>query len=420
MMAFDTVPAAVLVRTRWALVLGNFAIGCGLQVAAGTLHDLSRTLRVSFAAAGQLISIAAIVVCVGAPLAAWLARGRDMRKLLALALLWYAVGHAACAAATDYLPLVVLRALSMLAAALFTPQAAAAIAVMSPPQQRGSAIAFIFIGWSASAVLGAPVSSYLGDALGWRHAFGLVAFVALVAATVLWISMPSGVRTPTVSATTWKAALRDPALMTVVLVTALQGAGQFTVLSYFLPFCKEVLQASTGEVSVAYLWFGALGVVGNLLLVRWVGRLGPVRAVNMILGAIAASLALWPLAGSVPALLIVIAPWAMACFASNSAQQARLGHLAFQLAPALMAMNTSAIYLGQALGAAGGGALLASHGMGALGWAGLGWMLAALALSMYAGRKEKTQRLRGAALCVGAGMVGTGASRASSRNADQH
>src|SRR5690606_10218805 len=85
--------------------------------------------------------------------------------------------------------------------------------------------------------------------------------------------------------------------------------------------------------------------------------------------------------------LMVMVPWGVACFASNSAQQARLGHLAPHLTPALMAMNTSAIYLGQALGAAGGGALLASSGMGALSWAGLAWMLAALALSLWASRR---------------------------------
>ncbi|VTU29672.1 MFS transporter [Variovorax sp. RA8] len=390
----DTGAGAGLASTRRALLFGNFVIGAGLQVVAGTLQDLSRSLGVSVATAGQLISIAAVVVCVAAPFAAWFGRGRDMRRLLALALLWYGIGHAACAAATGHLGLGVARALSMLAAAFFTPQAAAAMVVMSPPRERASAIAFIFIGWSASAVIGAPVSSFVGEVLGWRHAFGLIAGLALLAAAVLWRSMPSGVKTPPVSAAAWKAALRDPALMAVVLVTALQGAGQFTVLSYFLPFCKQVLQATAAQVSLAYLWFGALGVTGNVLLVRLVGRMGPGRSVNVVLCAIAASLACWPLVTTMPALLVVIVPWALACFASNSAQQARLGHLAPQLTPALMAMNTSAIYLGQALGAAGGGALLASNGMGALSWAGLAWMLAALALSLWAARRIKVHGLR--------------------------
>jgi predicted MFS family arabinose efflux permease len=380
----DSAAGAGLASTRRALLFGNFVIGAGLQVVAGTLQDLSRSLDVSVATAGQLISIAAVVVCVAAPLAAWLGRGRDMRRLLTGALLWYGIGHAVCAAATAYLPLVWARALSMLAAALFTPQAAAAIAVMSPPQERAAAIAFIFVGWSASAVIGAPISSYVGEVLGWRHAFSLVAGLALLAAAVLWRSMPSGVKTPPVSAAAWKAALRQPALMAVVLVTALQGAGQFTVLSYFLPFCKQVLHATAAQVSLAYLWFGALGVTGNVLLVRLVGRVGPGRSVNVVLCAIAASLACWPLATSMPALLVLMVPWGLACFASNSAQQARLGHLAPQLTPALMAMNTSAIYLGQAIGAAGGGALLASQGMPALSWAGLGWTLLALATSVWA------------------------------------
>jgi predicted MFS family arabinose efflux permease len=396
--AADTGAGAGLASTRRALLFGNFVIGCGLQVVAGTLQDLSRSLQVSVATAGQLISIAAVVVCVAAPLAAWLARGRDMRRLLAAALLWYGMGHAACAAATAYLPLGVARALSMLAAALFTPQAAAAVAVMSPAPERGSAMAFIFLGWSAATVIGAPVSSYVGETLGWRLAFGLVAALALLAAAVLWRSMPPGVKTPPVSAASWKAALREPALMAVVLVTTLQGAGQFTVLSYFLPFCKQVLQATAAQVSLAYLWFGALGVLGNLLLVRLVGRMGPARSVTVVLCAMVASLASWPLATTLPALLLLVVPWALGSFASNSAQQARLGQLAPQLAPALMAMNTSAIYLGQAAGAAGGGALLASQGMGALSWAGMAWMLAALALSVWAGSRPRSRAAREAVI----------------------
>lgn len=386
--------AAALVPTRWALLLGNFVIGAGLQVVAGTLHDLARSLGVSIATAGQLITVAAVVVCAGAPLAAWVVRGRDMRRLLTFALLWYGVGHAACAGAGTYFSLGVARGLTMLAAAVFTPQAAAAIAVMSPPQGRASAIAFIFIGWSASAVIGSPVSSYVGEVLGWQHAFGLVAILALLAAIAVWRSMPAGVTTPAVSAAAWKGALREPVLMAIVLVTALQGAGQFTVLSYFLPFCKQVLEASATQISLAYLWFGALGVAGNVLLVRLVGRLGPGRAVNAVLGAMAVSLLAWPLATSMPALLLIVIPWGLACFASNSAQQARLGQLAPQLAPALMAMNTSAIYLGQAMGATGGGFLLDTRGMGALSWAALAWMAAALSLSVWAGLRLRARGLR--------------------------
>jgi predicted MFS family arabinose efflux permease len=85
---------------------------------------------------------------------------------------------------------------------------------------------------------------------------------------------------------------------------------------------------------------------------------------------------------------LVIVPWGLGCFAANSAQQARLGLAAPALAPALMALNTSAIYLGQAAGAAGGGALLAAHGFSLLAPVGVIWLVAALALSLWAGRRS--------------------------------
>ena len=38
---------------RWALLAGNFTIGCGVMVVAGTLNDMARSLQVGVAAAGQ-------------------------------------------------------------------------------------------------------------------------------------------------------------------------------------------------------------------------------------------------------------------------------------------------------------------------------------------------------------------------------
>ena len=80
-------------------------------------------------------------------------------------------------------------------------------------------------------------------------------------------------------------------------------------------------------------------------------------------------------------------------FASNSAQQARLSQAAPALAPALMALNTSAIYLGQALGAGGGGLVVAANDAAGrplyagLHWIALAWMVAAWLLSQWVSRR---------------------------------
>jgi predicted MFS family arabinose efflux permease len=109
-----------------------------------------------------------------------------------------------------------------------------------------------------------------------------------------------------------------------------------------------------------------------------------------------ASFVLWPLAHSVAVMAVVLAPWALACFSSNSAQQARLGAAAPTLAPVLMALNTSAIYLGQALGAAGGGAVVAANQaagratFSSMSFVAGAWMTAALVLSLWAASKMRS------------------------------
>ncbi|PXW98051.1 putative MFS family arabinose efflux permease [Sphaerotilus hippei] len=393
-MSAGTAAAASPLACRAALLSGNFAIGCGVMVVAGSLNDLVRSLGIPVALGGQLISAGAATMCFGAPLLAALLGRFDRRRLLTWTLLAYALGHLLCAFAPDFATLLPLRALATLGAAVFTPQAAATIGHMAEPGQRGKAITTVFLGWSLAAVLGMPMHSYIGETLGWRWAFGLVTLLSVVAATWVWRVIPDGVKPPQVSRAQWRGALTHPVLMATVAVTALAGAGQFTVFSYLAPYYRQVLGASAVEVSLLFMWFGAFGLLGNVLLSRHVDRFGAARLVGWSLAGMAVSLLLWPLGRQVATLALVLLPWALAGFASNSGQQARLGLSAPALAPALMAMNTSAIYLGQAVGAVSGGLLLGSPAepdpFARLHWAGLGWMLLALAISTWAARRQRS------------------------------
>ena len=373
---------------RWALMFGNFVIGCGVMSVAGTLNDMARSLNVSVALAGQLIAIAAATMAFGAPLLAGWVAAFDRRRLLALALLWYAAGHAISALMPSYAALWPVRALTMLAAAVFTPQAAAAIGVMTAHQHRGRAITFIFLGWSVASVLGLPLSAWIGETHGWSVAFDAIAALALIAAVWVYAVMPDGVRPAALSLRAWADVLTNPVLMAMVLVTALSGAGQFTLFSYFTPYYKHALGASTEQITLLLAWFGMFGLIGNVVLTRVIDRVGPNVAVAVTLSMIALSLLAWPLASSFAATAIVLVPWALGCFASNSTQQARLGLTTPALAPALMALNTSAIYLGQAVGAASGGWLIAHGGYAPLHWFGLAWLLVAIGLSLWAGRRQ--------------------------------
>ena len=385
-------PTRRLAQVRWVLLFGNFVIGCGVMVVVGTLNDISKSLDVSVSVAGQLVAVAAAVMCLGAPLLAIWVGGLDRRKLLAAALAWYALGHVLCALTPSYLGLLPVRAITVLAAAVFTPQAAAAIGVMTAPEHRGGAITFIFIGWSLASVIGIPASAWLGDTFGWRIAFFAVAALAAFGAAWVYAVVPAGVRPARLTMSAWRGALADPVLMAMVLVTALACAGQFALFSYLAPYFKNVIGASTGEATVLFVCFGAFGVIGNMIASRYVDRIGAERAILFALVVVAVAMLAWSWATSVAALLVVIVPWALGVFAIVSLQQARLGAAAPPLASALIALNTSAVYLGQAAGASSGGWLIAHSGYGSLSWIGLGWVVAAIALSVWASAAHRRTR----------------------------
>src|SRR3954451_1857971 len=162
---------AALPAVLWPMLFGNFVIATGVMTVPGTLNEISSNLSVSVATAGQLISAGAVLMCVGAPLCAALVAGWDRRRLLALSMAWYALLHLACALAPDFEVLLVLRVLALVSPAIFTPQAAACVGLLVPPEQRGRAITFIFVGWSVASVLGLPMGAVVGGTYGWRSAF---------------------------------------------------------------------------------------------------------------------------------------------------------------------------------------------------------------------------------------------------------
>ncbi len=368
----------------WPLLFGNFVIGSGVMIVPGTLNEISHSLAISVAVAGQLITAAAVMMCIGAPLFASVVAGWDRRRLLALVMLWYGVFLGLCALMPDFGSLLVVRVLAVVAPAIFTPQAAACVSLLVKPEQRGRAITFIFLGWSVASVLGMPLGAWIGGTLGWRYAFALVSALALISAAWVWRVFPDGIKPPALSRATWGETLRSKGLMLCVVVTMLYSAGQFVLFSYFAPYYKALLNATPVQLSLLFGWFGLFGLAGNVLMSRQIDRLGASKAVMLGIASMAVSLLIWPLGTSMALTAVIIIPWALGCFSSNSAQQARLVGIAPALASGSIALNTSAMYAGQAIGAGSGGWLIAREGMGSLHWFGLMGLLMAMAVSAWA------------------------------------
>jgi predicted MFS family arabinose efflux permease len=355
----------------WALCLGNFVIGTGTLIVPGMLPSLAEGLDVSLPLAAQLITAFAAAVCIGAPLLATATSRFDRRALLAATLALYFFGHLAAALASSLPALFAARVASSAGAALYTAQAAATAALLVPPERRGRAIAFVFLGWSVASVAGVPLGAFVGATWGWRAGFAVVSAASLAAAAALWLVLPAGLHVKPADASMWRAIARDRSLLATLGVTALFMAATFSLFSYLVPAAHAFVDASPALVSALLAGFGIAAVAGNALAARYMDRVGAANVVVLCLALMAASHLLWPLTqGHVALLVVAVLLWGIGGFAANSAQQARLVAIAPAQASVSISLNTSAVFLGQAAGAAAASFLVA-HLPGPAGFAAI-------------------------------------------------
>src|SRR5262249_15795291 len=136
--------------------------------------------------------------------------------------------------------------------------------------------------------------------------------------------------------------------------------GQFAVFTYLAPLLKRLADAGSETIAAFFSLFGVAGFVGNVIATRLVTTLKPFRTSLVALGTILAGFLLFSLgAGMLAAMSAGIFVGGLGLGAVNSMQQARLVAVKPELSSASVALNTSGIYIGQAIGSALGGFLLA-------------------------------------------------------------
>jgi MFS transporter, DHA1 family, inner membrane transport protein len=365
-------------------MIGNFVVGTSVLAPTGMLNELASDVAGSTHAAGLLVTWGAVVMCVGSPVMSGVTSRIDRRTLLGGGLLLMAIGHLASAFAPDYGSLLAIRILMVVAAAPFTPQAASTIALLVPAAERASAISFVFLGWSLSVAAGLPIIKLLAAQIGWRASFGALAGVALVAFVLVAWSLPAGLRGTAVSLKSWAAIGRHRQIRLILLLTAVLVAGQFAVFTFLAPLLVDLCEAGTATITTFFLVFGAMGFAGNVVATRIVSDLGPLRTTFAFLVTTLAGITLWSVgAGAVVVMGVGIALWGLGFAAINSMQQARLVAAEPALSAGTVALNTSAIYIGQATGSAVGGFLMARGLPLVLGYAAMASTIVGMILLAY-------------------------------------
>ncbi|MGW6426294.1 MFS transporter [Nocardia sp. NPDC055053] len=376
-------------RTSWhvpamlALALGGFGIGTTEFVTMGLLPDIAKAFGISEPTAGHAVSAYALGVVVGAPLIAALCARVPRKKLLIALMAAFTVGNAATVLAPTFGTLVAARFVSGLPHGAYFGVASLAAATLAPVGQRAKAVAAVMLGLSVANVIGVPGATWLGQHLGWRDAYVVVAVIGVATVAALWRYVPSLSDMKVTNPMTELGALRRPQVLLTLAVGAIGFGGMFAVYTYIATTMTDVAGMPIGAVPIVLALFGLGMIAGNILGGVMADR-GVDRSIFFAMIAMVVILACFVLAAHNP---ITAGIGAFLVGASGAALapglQTRLMDVAADAQTLAAALNHAALNIANAAGAWLGGLVIAA-GLGYTAPALVGALLAVLGVLLFA------------------------------------
>lgn len=343
------------------LALGTFAIGTDSYVVAGILPHVAQSFGVSVAAAGQFVTVYSFAYAVFTPSMAALTAHWPRRRVLLAGLGIFIVGNILTATQPTFVLALASRAVAGLGGALFVPAASATATTLVPTASRGRALAIVLAGLSGATALGAPLGTLVGSSGDWRMTMWFVAGLATLAGLGVLALLPPVAGSPGLGLRDRLAPLADRRIAAALATTLLIMFGVFLVYTYLSVVFDRATGGSGTLVAVLMSTWGIGATIGSLVAGRLTDRFGNRVVINAALAIVAVDFALLPWTSTTLATSVVaLAVWGICGWGFVVAQQHRLIGIAPSLAPIVLALNASAIYLAvSASGAAGALAIAA-------------------------------------------------------------
>lgn len=370
-------------RALRALALAMFAMGVASLSVVGALQAMATALGLAPGDVALLVTVFGVTFAVGTPMLQVTLAHVPRRRLLLGGLLLMALGLAGCALAPGYGTLLLARFLTAAGAAAVSPVASGIGAALVAPARRGHALAVVFVGMTMASVAGVPLASWIAASAGWRTMFGAAALLAVLAAAAVRTRVPPQAAGPRIGWRDFFALATAPDIVRALGVMALAMTALFCTYTLITPILANRFHAGPAAIAVALGVYGLAGLLGNHAARAAARAWTAERSLRTALATMAAAFLLLRLIPPVTALALpVMACWAVALDLFLPAQQRRMVELRPALQGLVLALNSSALFVGMAAGSFAGGRIAAHAGLDAAplassALAGLGALLLA-------------------------------------------
>ncbi|WP_293695624.1 MFS transporter [uncultured Agrococcus sp.] len=387
----NTLSPARRVTALLAIALGGFGIGVTEFAKMGLLPDIARELlpgyeaspETEIARAGILITMYALGVVVGAPLLSVLGAKASHARLTFLLLGLFIVGSIASAMAPNFSSLAVFRFLSALPHGAYFAVASLIAARIMGPGSQGKGVALALSGLTVANIVGVPLATWLGQSFGWRWAYVLVAVIFAVTLLLTFLTLPRYPGDPERSAGQELGVFRNFRSWIMIAVGCIGFGGFFAVYSYVAEVTTQVSGLSSSSIPWVLAVMGVGMTIGNFIG-GWASDKNITKTIIVGFSSLIAALLLYTwLAPSAWGLFVSVFLIGLTQSILIPSIQARLIRIADRAALLGAAMNHAAFNVGNGLGAALGGVVIAAgFGYLAPGWVGIGLAVAGMVLAL--------------------------------------
>jgi len=251
-----------------ALAVGGFAIGTTEFATMSVLPLFAADLGIDAPTAGHVISAYALGVVIGAPALAVLGARVPRRTLLIALMGMFAFGNALSALAPSYDWLLAFRFLSGLPHGAYFGVGALMATSLVPENRRATAVGRMFLGLTFATIIGVPMANWLGQAVGWRWSFALVALLGVLTMVCVRLFAPAQAVDPQSSALRELSALARGQVWLTLGIGAIGFGGLFAVYTYLADTLMAVTQVPMTTVPLILSVFG-IGMTAGSIIVPW-------------------------------------------------------------------------------------------------------------------------------------------------------
>ncbi|UPG94515.1 MFS transporter [Luteibacter aegosomatissinici] len=358
-----------------ALAVGGFAIGTTEFASMSMLPLFAQGLGIDAPTAGHAISAYALGVVVGAPIITVLGARLPRRRLLLLLMAMFTVFNGLTGLSPNYHWMLVFRFLAGLPHGAYFGVAALVASSLVPPNRRTRAVGQMFLGLTVATIAGVPLASWLGQAVGWRWSFALVALLGIATMSAVFAFAPNTPADAKASPMRELSALKRSQVWITLGIGAIGFGGMFAVYTYLADILLSVTHMPLSTVPWIMGVFGIGMTLGNMVIPVFADR-ALMRTAGALLVWAIVILAIFPFtAGNVWTLGITVFFIGLGG-ALGTVLQTRLMDVAGDAQALAAALNHSAFNTANALGPFLGGLAIANG----YGWTSPGWVGSGLAL----------------------------------------